>query len=266
MITDWDDAYENGGYIPDAESYGPKWEALAEAFRLNARVETVSIGPHERQYMDIFLPEGTPKGLIVFIHGGYWRSRHPRLWSHLAAGAVARGWAFAMPGYVLCPEVTISEITQQVRTAIDVAADRIGGPIHISGHSAGGHLAARMACEDINLKCWNRVCKIMPISGVFDLRPLTRTKMNVDFGMSLEDAMLESPALLTPKQGFTLTAWVGAAERPEFVRQNTLLASAWSGCFVETEIVETSGENHFTVIEDLADPVSKITNCLLEKN
>lgn len=265
MITDWDDAYENGGYIPRAEEYGPKWERLAAEFRteMTDRTRKISTGPHEREEMDIFMPNGTPKGLAVYIHGGYWRSRDQSLWSHLAAGVLARGWAMAMPGYVLCPEVRIADITQQVRQAIDLAADQVSGPVRITGHSAGGHLAARMACDDVDLNCWDRVDRVVPISGVFDLRPMTRTKMNDDFKMTLQDAVDESPALLTPKQDFDLTAWVGAAERPEFVRQNALLASAWSGCFIETSCVEVPEKNHFTVIEGLANPDDPLTELLI---
>lgn len=266
MITDWDDAYENGGYIPDADSYGPKWLAEAAAYRdaMSTRMETVSYGLHPRTAMDIFMPEGAPKGLMIYVHGGYWRSRDRGLWSHLAAGPVAHGWAVAMLGYVLCPEVRIADITQQIAIAVDVAAASIAGPVHITGHSAGGHLAARMGCTDIPLACADRVKRIVPISGVHDLRPLTRTAMNDDFHLSIESAAAESPALLTPRQGFDLIAWVGADERPEFVRQNALLANAWSGCFIRTQCVESAGKNHFTVIEGLADADDPLTMILVD--
>lgn len=267
MITDWDKAYENGGYIPNAESYGPKWEAEAAAYRaaMADRMETVSYGPHPRETMDIFLPRGTPKGLVIYVHGGYWRSRDRGLWSHLAAGPVAHGWAVAMPGYVLCPEVRIADITRQIAAAVDVAAARIAGPVHITGHSAGGHLAARMGCTDITLACADRIKRIVPISGVHDLRPITRTAMNDDFHLTLEGAVAESPALLTPRQNFDLVAWVGAAERPEFVRQNALLANAWSGCFIETQCIEIEGQNHFTVIEGLAHADDPLTMILVDE-
>lgn len=266
MITDWDDAYENGGYIPNAESYGPKWEAESAAYReaMSDRMEVVSYGPHIRETMDIFLPERTPKGLVIYVHGGYWRSRDHRLWSHLAAGPLAHGWAVAMPGYVLCPEVRIADITQQIAMAVDIAATRIAGPVHITGHSAGGHLAARMGCMDIWLDCRDRVKRIVPISGVHDLRPMTQTAMNDDFHLTMEAAAIESPALLTPHQNFDLIAWVGAAERPEFVRQNALLASAWSGCFIQTRSVEVAEQNHFTVIEGLANKADLLTMILVD--
>ncbi len=260
MIIDWDKAYDNSGAVLGSDAFGPKWEAEAAAYRDTASFTTISTGPHAREQMDIFWPEGTPKGLVFHIHGGYWRSREPRLWSHLALGAVSRGWAFAMPGYTLCPEVRIADITRQIQSALDVAAEQVPGPIRISGHSAGGHLAARMACEDVSLTCWDRVQRIVPISGVFDLRPLIHTAMNADFRMSLNDAEAESPALKPPKPGPSLVAWVGASELPEFVRQNALLANIWSP-FLDTSAVNAPGDNHFTVIEGMAnsdDPLTEV--------
>ena len=149
----------------------------AEMATKNRVLLNLSYGPHKRQAMEIFLPEGTPKGLVVFVHGGYWVSRDRSLWLHLAAGSVARGWAVAMPSYTLCPEVSIADITRQIASAIDFAADKIDGPIRIAGHSAGGHLVARMGCSDINLACVDRIERIVSISGVHDLRPLLKTEM-----------------------------------------------------------------------------------------
>ena len=203
------------------------------------------------------------KGLVVFVHGGYWISRDRSLWLHLAAGSVARGWAVAMPSYTLCPEVSIADITRQIASAIDFAADKIDGPIRIAGHSAGGHLVARMGCSDINLACVDRIERIVSISGVHDLRPLLKTEMNADFKMSLEDAVSESPALLMPREGLNITCWVGADERPEFVRQNDLLANIWSGFPVNISCVEAAGKNHFTVINDLEIPNSPLTEVLV---
>lgn len=268
MITDWDDAYANGAHIPGADDITAKWEVDAAAYKAEMIAKDrvlldIPYGPHPREAMEIFLPEGTPKGLVVFVHGGYWISRHRSLWLHLAAGAVERGWAVAMPSYVLCPEVRIADITRQIATAIDFAAEKIEGPIHLAGHSAGGHLVARMGCSDIELACVDRIKRIVSISGVHDLRPLLNTEMNADFQMTVGDAAAESPALLTPRDGLNLTCWVGADERPEFVRQNALLANIWTGYPINITLVEDAGLNHFTVIDDLADPDSPITEALV---
>ena len=268
MITDWDDAYANGAYIPQAEEIAAQWEVDAAAFKAemieqNRVMLELPYGTMPRNRMEIFLPEGTPKGLIVFVHGGYWISRDRSLWLHMAAGPLAHGWAVAMPSYTLCPDVRIADITREIATAIDFAADTIEGPIRIAGHSAGGHLVARMACDDVTLKSIDRVERIISISGVHDLRPLLSTEMNTDFQMDMNSARAESPALLTPRNGVDITCWVGLAERPEFVRQNALLANVWSGFGVNVTLVEEENLNHFTVLDSLKDPEGSLTLALV---
>ena len=268
MITDWDDAYANGAYIPEADDIAAKWEADSAAFKADMIAKDrvmldVPYGPSEREAMEIFLPEGTPKGLVVYVHGGYWISRDRSLWLHLAAGSVARGWAVAMPSYTLCPEVRIADITRQIASAIDFAADKIDGPIRIAGHSAGGHLAARMGCTDVELACSDRIERVVSISGVHDLRPLLKTEMNADFQMDLQNAIAESPALLIPRDGLNITCWVGADERPEFVRQNALLANIWTAFPVEITTFEAASLNHLTVINELEYSDSPLTEALV---
>ncbi len=264
MVTDWDDAYQNGAYISGAAEYPDMWATRAAAFRDRHPPETVAYGTHPREVYHLFRPDAAPRGLAVFVHGGYWRAFDHTFWSHLVAGPLAHGWAVAMPGYRLCPDVTISDITGAVLQAITDAAGRIDGPIHLAGHSAGGHLVARTGCDDILFPHVERLKRIVSISGVHDLRPLTRTGLNEDLRLDMAGAAAESPALKTPREGFGLTCWVGADERPEFRRQNALLADIWSGCFIDTKTVEADGHHHFSVIGDLADPESALTHALID--
>ena len=109
-----DDAYANGAHIPDGASYPARWARDAAAFRdsLGTRAQTgLRYGPSPRQSFDLFQPEGTSKGTLIFVHGGFWRLFSPGDWSHLAAGAVARGWSVALPGYELCPDWRIAGVS-----------------------------------------------------------------------------------------------------------------------------------------------------------
>ena len=259
---DWDDAYANGAHIPGAADYPPRWAQAAAAFReeLGARATRLPYGAGEREWMHLFRPEGAAAGLAVFVHGGYWMRFGPDDWSHLAAGALARGWAVAMPGYTLCPGVRIGGITQQIARALTAAAAEVTGPVRLAGHSAGGHLVSRMVCAGSPLPdaVAGRVERVLSLSGVHDLRPLLRTAMNGTLGLDAAEARAESPALLEPREGTRITCWVGAAERPEFVRQNALLGNIWTGLGAETETVEDEGRHHFDVIEGLEDPDSPL--------
>ena len=253
-IADWDDAYANGAYISGAAAYPDAWGRDAAAFRVTAR-----------QRDGVFLPDGAPKGLLVFVHGGYWMRFDPSFWSHLAAGALARGWAVAFPGYTLAPAARIAAITQQVAQGIASAAAGVDGPIILSGHSAGGHLVARMLCDDQPLPAavLSRVARCVPISGLFDLRPLMRTAMNDMLKLDLAEARSESPALREPAAPVPLLAWVGAAERPEFLRQSHLMANVWHGLGVPTQVVAEPDRHHFDVIAGLSRPDSALTEATL---
>lgn len=266
-MTDWDDAYQNGKYIPGATAFSGMWQEKSAAFRAGLPAAQQALaqpyGEHPRELFDLFLPAGTPKGVVIFIHGGYWLSLDQRPWSHLAAGPLAHGYAVAMPSYRLCPEVSIADITQSIVQAVEAVGDRIDGDIIISGHSAGGHLTARMACDDIPLPVAARVRRYASISGVHDLRPLTKTRMNETLGLSMTSAAAESPALKTPRAGVDLLAWVGSDERPEFLRQNDLLANIWTGAFANTRSVHANGHHHFSVIGELAEAQSPLTLALL---
>ncbi|MDQ1900363.1 alpha/beta hydrolase [Paracoccus sp. WLY502] len=259
-VTDWDDAYANGAHIPQAESFVPRWQSAAAAFR-----ETHPPRPLGRGHL--FHPDGMPKGLMIFIHGGYWMRFEPGMWSHLAAGALARGWAVAMPGYALAPQARIGQMVTEVAQAITQAAAQVDGPIALTGHSAGGHLAARMVCDDGTLPdaVAARVRACVPISPLTDLRPLMRTAMNETLRLDVAEAAAESPALLIPRPGIPVTTWVGGAERPEFIRQARLLANVWAGLGAPTECVIDPGRHHFDVIDQLEQPGSPLLERLLSR-
>ncbi|MEP6067992.1 MAG: alpha/beta hydrolase [Paracoccaceae bacterium] len=259
-MTSLDDEYANGPFIPNAETYPPKWSQEAQDFRNSLGTQAdlgLSYGPSDRQCFDMFHPDGDAQGTLIFVHGGYWRAFDNQSWSHLAKGALGRNWAVAMPSYDLCPDVSIAAITQQIAIAITRIADQTKGPIALAGHSAGGHLVARMMAEGmLHTRVFNRISHVAPISPLCDLEPLTKTAMNDDFRMDLAMARAESPLLQSPPT-VPVTIWVGAAERPAFVDQARWLASHW-GC----SIVEDTGKNHFDIIDALEDPNSEIVEWL----
>lgn len=268
---DWDDAYSNFAYIPGGYEYPAKWLRLAAQFREEMDSKgllkaDLAYGAHARNRLDLFKPHGDLNGLAVFVHGGYWMEDFDKsAWSHLAKGALAHGFAVAVPSYVLCPEVRVSDITVQVGLAITRAASEIAGPIHLAGHSAGGHLVARMVTSTSPLaqSVRQRIRKTVPISALCDLRPLMRTEMNNTLHLDAVEARLESPALLEPQEGIDVTAWAGAAERPEFMRQNALLANIWSGFDCRVDAVEEPGRHHADTIEGLVEPDHPLTRRLL---
>lgn len=259
----YDAAFANAKHIPGGEGYPARWAAAAAGFRdgMGDRARLgLRYGTGEAEWFDLFQPETEPAGLMVFIHGGEWLAFGPRDFSHLAAGALARGWAVAMPAYTLAPAARIPEMTRQIGAAISRAAGMIEGPIAVTGHSAGGHLAARMACADAPLdpSVASRTLRVVPISPLSDLRPLRETSMNADLQIDETVAQTESPVLLSPRSGVKVHVWLGANERPAYRDQSRRLGNAWA-CPVTVE----PGRHHFDVIEGLEQPDSPFVTALL---
>ena len=245
-----DDAYQNAAYIPDGDSYPEKWAKLAAAFRETATCEIDLIyGESPRQKYDLFHPGRLSKGLLVFVHGGYWLRFDKSYWSHLAAGPLAHGWAVAMPSYDLCPDVRITEIGEQITHAISTIAERVpdrsGWLVILQAVMARAVPNAQHGWQD-------RVEKVVPVSPVSDIAPLMQTSMNKDLRINQQEAKAESPINLAVPN-ISKTVWVGGDE-PVFLDQAEWLADHW-GC----ENVVTNGEHHFSVVEGLASADSPLT-------
>lgn len=254
-----DRAYANGAFIPGSDALPAKWAADAAAFRAGlgdrARLN-LPYAEGARNRFDLFLPTGGPRGLMVFVHGGYWLATGREVWSHLAAGAVARGWACAMPSYTLAPEARIARMTAEVAAAATAAAAMVQGPVVVTGHSAGGHLSARMGCADVALP---RLVRVVPISPLADLEPLMATEMNDRLMIDTAEAAIESPARLALRPGVQAHVWVGGQERPAFLWQARLLSEEWSSPWTVDP-----GRHHFDVIDALTDPDSPLTRACLD--
>jgi arylformamidase len=258
--VDYDRAYTNGPFIPGAEKFPPRWRWDAAAFReaLGKRARTaIPYGQKERNRLDLFLPEADPQGLLVFVHSRYWLRFDREMWSHLAAGAVARGWACAIPSYTLAPEARISAMTKEIASAVEVAASFVAGPLVVTGHSAGGHLSARMGCADVSLS--TVVKRVVPISPLADLEPISLAAMHADLRLDPAEIANESPARLSLRHAVQSHVWVWAQERPAFLWQARLLSEAWS-CPWTPE----SGRHHFDVTDGLTEPASALLSACLD--
>jgi acetyl esterase/lipase len=254
---DMDLAYANGAFITGAADYPPRWAAKAAAFRegLGLRAQALTYGPGARHQFDLFLPDAPPKGCVTFIHGGFWLAFDHRVWSHLAAGVLARGWACAMPSYTLAPEARITTMTTEMVQALAVIATHVPGCQIITGHSAGGHLSARMGCADLAVQ---GVVRVVPISPLSDLGPIVETGMQAKLHLDAAEIAAQSPAYQRLAQGVQAHVWVGGQERPSFLWQARLLSENW-GCGWTV----APGKHHFDVIDAMEDPTSPLVEALV---
>lgn len=250
-MDDLSDAYENAAHIPGAEDYPPRWEREGDAFRraMGATGQLRELAPDGAPPCDLYLPSARPDGLLVFVHGGYWKALSPDVFAWVAQGPMARGWAVAMARYTLAPAARIAAITREVAATVEAAATAVPDvPVVASGHSAGGHLSARMGCGGVLGPAGDRLAKVVPISPLGELEPLMQTGMNAILRIDAAEAAAESPARHPLRAGTAAEVWVGAEERPAFLEQARGLAAAW-----DAPLTVLEGRHHFDVIDGLAD-------------
>jgi arylformamidase len=270
---EWLDAqYNNRARVPDHARIFERW-AVASALtreRSSRRLD-LRYGEHPKQTLDVFLSPRDRAPVLLFIHGGYWRSLDKSDQSFLAASFVADGAMVVIPNYALCPEVTIETIALQLVEAVRWTvrnAALYGGDasrLVVAGHSAGGHLAAMLlSCDwpSVGLPA-RAVSAAMAISGLFDLAPVAQTPfLQADLRLTPESVRRLSPAGFPAPAG-PLYTLVGADESEEFRRQNRLLYKAWGEAAVPV-CEEVAGTNHFTVLHELADPASRMHRLALQ--
>lgn len=222
-------------------------------------------GPTLEETLDIFPAAAPGAPVVVFVHGGYWRRLSSKEFSLVAQGLVPHGFTVVVTNYSLCPKVTIPEITRQTRAAVAWlhahVADYHGDPtkLVVCGHSAGGQQVGMLAATDwegeygLPADC---IRAGVPISGVFDLRPLRYSWLQPKILLTHEVIERESPAFHVPAGGWPMLVMVGGAESAEFRRQSAEYAAALHANGTPATLHEAPDLNHFTVIEALADPAS----------
>ena len=267
--ADYEKEYDNRGRVPEHPEIFARWISEGAAYREAARGEYgLKYGPGQRQLIDLFPAKDDDAPLALFIHGGWWRSLDPAMFSQLAAGPNAHNIAVAVAGYELCPGRSIADIIEQMRSACLWLWRRQKKRIFVYGHSAGGHLAACMLAQDLKAFASDAPTDLVPaayaISGVFDLAPLVHVSQNADLKLDAEEARRVSPLYWKVPAGRTLDAVVGALESNEFLRQSGSIVEDWGARGVATRYEEIVGANHFTVVDPLADPESAMTKRVVQ--
>jgi arylformamidase len=263
-----DGQYNNRARIPEHPQIFARWAAdSARARQSHACRLDLPYGDAPGETLDLFLPPRPEAPVLVFIHGGWWRSLDKADHSFIAPAFVDAGAMVVVPNYTLAPAASIEQITLQMVRLLAWTwrhAEAHGGDprrIVVAGHSAGGHLAAMMLC------ClWPAVASDLPaglvrsamsISGVFDLEPIRHTPfLQGDLRLTTGAVGRLSPVNLPAPDG-VLHACVGADESEEFLRQNRLIRDAWGESVVPV-CEAVAGRHHLDVLDELAKPQGRL--------
>jgi arylformamidase len=265
--------YNARAAIADHPQIFARWaEQAAATRRQRACLIDLPFGESSGERLDLFPTRADAAPLLVFIHGGYWRSLDKSDFSWIAPPFVKQGVAVALLNYGLAPHTPLEDIVRQVLQGLAWLyrnGDRLGidpERITVAGHSAGGHLTA-MAMAAL----WPVLDPALPpnlvkgglaISGLFDLAPLVHAPfVNGDLQLTPARARLLSPIHLPPATAAPLITAVGALESSEFKRQNALIARHWRHVFVRD--VPAPAAHHLSVCDELADQAAPLFEATL---
>jgi len=221
-----------------------------------------------RCLLDIF-SAGDRAPVLLFIHGGYWRALDKSYVSFIAEPFRKAGITVVTPGYDLVPSIRVGGIVEQMRLALDWIVKRLTPErIVVSGHSAGGQLAAMLALDQA-VRGEGPIVGLAAVSGAFDLRPLLRTSINADLNLSAEEAAEASPllrvkALMGGAALVPLLGVVGGDETQGFKQWTADLVSAWRARGAPAKLCEIAGRNHFTILDALAASDGDLANRICE--
>ncbi|MBS38148.1 MAG: esterase [Thiotrichales bacterium] len=259
--------------IPDADDYVKRAAERSSAVRNSLQCHLdVRYGDGPKQTLDVFPATHAGGPVFFYIHGGYWFQLDKDIYSEVASPMVAAGATTVLPNYDLCPDVTIPDIVDQVRHALvwvyaNIAA--YGGDperIHISGHSAGGHLTGMMMTTD-----WagqfglpqDLIKGSTPISGLFDIKPHRHTNLQPYIQLTAEAAATNSPQFLPLHCSGPVICAVGGGETQSFKRQSREFSEKCQTSGLESQYVEVAADHHFAVTDRLNDQDDPLTKSII---
>jgi arylformamidase len=255
-----DEQYNLRGH-PDREPAYADLKRRGDTFKAQLEKEgranlDIRYGCHPRAQLDVFSPVHS-RGILVFFHGGYWRALDKSLFSVVADPFVNNGLTVVMPAYPLAPESSIHTIVEHAQLSLDWVKQTYSDdlPVIVSGHSAGAHLAAMTA---LNPSLVDQIVGSILVSGLFDLKPLRVTNVNVEAQLDAQAAAELSPALLPHGAAHNALLIVGGDETTGFKFQTNAYAEVLKRTRANVKSLEPDGLNHFTILAPLADSTTQL--------
>jgi len=262
MLTATDSDYLIDGSDPVTQQIVARREADSAIIRTGANAELdIAYGEHPRARFDLFWPKDAPRAVLIFIHGGWWKSGSKDDRAFIAPAWTDQGIAVATINYPLAPQSSLTEIAASIKTAIDAICAYVHDrtkkivPYVIAGNSAGGHLTAYCASEGKQAP-QGRLIGACAISGLYDLAPIATVFPNEWLHLSEDAIATLSPIRLLPSEGAAYLLLVGADEPPGFKTQQRIFTDYLAGKNMSCTTETVSGHGHLSIIDNLINPSS----------
>jgi len=271
-----DDAYDQAKYAANQQQLTKRRGVLSEATRARlGEPERHAYGSDPIEALDVFRAKEPIAPVVVFIHGGAWRTGKARDFAVLAEMFVRAGSHLVIYDFNSIDDVggDLTVLVDQVRRAtawVYRNAAKFGGDperIYLTSHSSGSQLAGNVLITD-----WQRDFGLPPniirgallSSGMYDLVPVSLSKRSEY--VRFTDAIVADLSTIRHLDRITcpLTLAYGTYETPEFQRQTRDFAAALKAAGKPVTLIVAEGYNHFEMLETLMNPYGILGRAALE--
>jgi arylformamidase len=260
-----DAAYDQLAYEPNLPEVAKRW--TSDSVLARSRIKSpqrIAYGPSTIEQLDIYRAKQAAAPILVFIHGGAWRSGAASDWAFLAEPFIAAGAHFVVPDFTVAQDAggNLNVMADQLRRSVAWTyrhAKSFGGDparIYVAGHSSGGHLAAVVLTTD-----WAKDFQLpatavrggICLSGMYDLAPV-RLSSRSNY-IKFDDATVAALSPLRHLDHLTapLIVAYGTYETPEFQRQNRDFAAAVKAAGKPVELIVAENYSHMEMPATLAN-------------
>ena len=270
-----DRAYQQSNYAANLEEVIARYESGSEAARQRlGEPEAYQYGRKAIETLYVFPAPGANAPIVIFIHGGAWRSGSAADYAFPAPLFTEAGAHWITPDFdsVLDVNGSLMPLASQVRNAVAWVyrnAERLNGDknrIYLCGHSSGAHLAAVCMTTD-----WESEFDLprdflqgaLCCSGMYDLKPVRLSSRSEYLNITDEIEQQLSPQRQLHHLHAPLLISHGTDESPEFIRQSHDFAEAIDELGKPLRYTIGIDLNHFEILETLADKTGLLGSALL---
>jgi len=250
-----DDQYEQRVWVPHADEIIKRYGEASDAVR--ARIgepRTERYGPSPIETLDIY---GEGRSAFVFLHGGAWKWQSKRENAFAAEMVVRARAAYVALDFALLPTVTLAEMVAQACRGVDWVYKNLSPNVVLCGHSSGAHLGGCAVTRLPYLK------STLLVSGIYDLLAVRLSARNDYLRLDEKLEHEYSPIRHVERIRCPITVSWAEHEAAEFARQSRDFSRELESHGKLEAVILGKNQNHFEIIETLADPRSPLGSAAL---
>ncbi len=231
----------------------------------------ISYGRHERQKLDMYMPQDPLPGapVIVFFYGGSWRNGERGKYRFVGQALSDKGYTTVIPDYRLYPAVRFPEFVEDGAAAVAWVYDNVPQAeqgIVLLGHSAGAHLAALIVLDERYLKTVHldqkSITGMIGLAGPYAFEPQKFQRFRDIFAAAIPPEVSQ-PIHYARGDAPPLLLLHGANDSTVLPLHSNLLEERIRAKHGRVEKIDLPGIGHYSIILALSEPFAHLAPDLL---